>query len=95
MMHYKNKMRKSISAFMIFTLSMVCTMSFCPVMVKAAPAQMSEKDAPLPCHGESSSGEEQTDVPMLSSLVWQKRLLKMKPRSQKHTLFLRAVPKIP
>jgi|GEM_PF-852728 len=63
-------MRKSVSAlmaFMIFTLSLACTMPFCPAMANVTQAQVSEKKASLPCHGESSSDENKPNVPMLSS----------------------------
>jgi len=64
-------MRKSISAFMaliIFTLSLACTMSFCPIMAEAAQTENTTKDAaPMPCHGDKSSEDKNPHTPMLSS----------------------------
>ncbi len=58
-MYYGRVMRKSVAAlmaFMVFTLSLACTMPVCPAMAQNASAS---QDNPMPpCHGEQSSEED-------------------------------------
>jgi hypothetical protein len=67
-MYYGRIMRKSVAAlmaFMIFTLSLACTMPVCPAM--AQNAKSTQNSATPPCHGEKSSDQDQNGSPMLSS----------------------------
>ncbi len=61
-------MRRSVVAlmtFMIFTLSLACTMPVCPAM--AQNSKSAQNSSPPPCQDIKSSGQDQNGSPMLSS----------------------------
>ena len=55
--------------FMLFTLSMACTMAYCPTMTNSAEAASSVDDmSSMPCHEkDDNSDQEQAQSPMLSA----------------------------
>ncbi len=70
MVYNSGVVRKSVAAlmtFMIFTLSLACTMSVCPAMAQNAKYQYIEGNDTPPCHGEESSDDGYNGGPMLSS----------------------------
>jgi len=52
-------------AFMIFTLSLACSMSVCPAMAQSI--KFNQHSATLPCHNEKLSDQDQNPGPMVFS----------------------------